>query len=138
MNDPLDSAIPVGSGPGQTVPPSTPPPVAHAPRAVPSGNDKIWALFSHLSGFVGLPILLPLIVYLSMRGDSRYVADNAKEALNFHISATIYCIVCVITVVGIPVAILLGLASLILGVIGAVKAADGEIYRYPLTLRLIK
>ena len=145
MNDPLDSARPVGAGPGQTVPPPTPPPVARAPRSTPSGNDKIWALLSHLSSFVGLPILLPLIVYFAMRDDSAYVRDNAKEALNFHLSLLIYGLGCgllVLTIIGAPLAILIGIAiavgGFVLSIVAAIRASDGEVYKYPLTIGLVK
>ncbi len=107
----------------------------------PKGTEKIWALLSHLSGFIGVPIILPLIVYLAMRGESSYVSDNAREALNFHLSVFLYGIVCAILIVafiGAPLLWLLGLASLVLAIIAAIKAADGGCYRYPLTLRLVK
>jgi uncharacterized Tic20 family protein len=105
------------------------------------GNDKIWAILCHVSSFMGVGIILPLIVYLAMKGESDYVTTNAREALNFHISILIYCICCVPLVfilVGIPMLILIGLGSLVLGIIAAIKASDGDCYRYPLTLRLVK
>ncbi len=107
----------------------------------PSGNDKIWSMLSHLSVFFGLGILLPLVVYLAMRRDSEYVAANAREALNFHISVYIYALCCVplmFILIGIPLAIAVGLGSLVLAVIAAVKASDGQCYHYPLTLRLVR
>ncbi len=85
-------------------------------------------------------IVLPLVVYLAMRQESDYVAENAREALNFHISVLIYGLVCVLlllVVIGFPLLIGLGIGSFVLAIIGAVKASNGECYRYPLTLRLV-
>ena len=107
----------------------------------PRGNEKIWALLSHLSSFIGMPFLLPLIVYLAMKGDSAYVAENAREALNFHLSLLIYALCCIPLVwllVGIPLLLVIGLASLVLAIVAAIKASDGGCYHYPLTLRLVK
>jgi uncharacterized Tic20 family protein len=107
----------------------------------PTGNDKIWSILSHLSALIGVGFILPLVVYLAMRGESEYVARNAKEALNFHISILIYCLCCVPLVfilIGVPLIIIIGLSSLVLAIIAAVKASHGEIYRYPLTLRLVR
>src|ERR1051326_97240 len=107
----------------------------------PRGNDKIWSMLSHLSALFGVGFILPLVVYLAMRKESEYVACNAREALNFHISLLIYglcCIPLIFIVVGIPLLIMLGLGSLVFAIIGAVKASDGQCYRYPLTLRLVK
>lgn len=113
---------------------STIPPQAHR------GNDKIWSILCHLSAIVGVGLILPLVVYLAMKGESEYVAANAKESLNFHLSLLIYglcCIPLIFVVIGIPLLVLLGIGSLILAIVGAVKASDGGCYRYPLTLRLI-
>jgi uncharacterized Tic20 family protein len=105
-----------------------------------AGNDKILGILSHLSALLGVGILLPLVVYLAMRQQSEFVAENAREALNFHLSVLIYCLCCVpliFVVIGFPLLIALGIGSLVLAIIGAVKAANGECYRYPLTIRLV-
>ena len=107
----------------------------------PSGTDKIWSMLSHLSALLGVPFILPLVIYLAMRHESEYVAGNAREALNFHISVFIYALCCVplmFILVGIPLAIVIAVASLVLAIIAAVKASDGILYRYPLTLRFIR
>lgn len=153
MNDPLDSAIPVGSGPGTTVPPPVgatsnppppPPPTTSAPRTTPAGNDKIWAILCHVSEFMAVPFILPLVVYLAMKDDSTYVAENAKEALNFHLSLLIYGLgaaLLAFTIIGAPLAGLLGLillvGSIVLSIIAAMKSSEGIVYRYPFTLRLV-
>ena len=97
-------------------------------------------MLSHLSALLGVGFLLPLVVYLAMRKESEYVATNAREALNFHITVLIYglcCIPLVFILIGIPLLIVLGLGSLVLAIIATVKASDGQRYRYPLTLRLV-
>ena len=114
-------------------------PLTDAPLA-PKGNDKIWSMLSHLSALLGVGFLLPLVVYLAMRKESEYVATNAREALNFHITVLIYglcCIPLVFILIGIPLLIVLGLGSLVLAIIATIKASDGQCYRYPLTLRLV-
>jgi hypothetical protein len=116
-----------------STPPLAPPP--------PKGNDKIWSILSHLSALIGVGLILPLVVYLAMRNESEYVACNAREALNFHISVLIYCLCCiplVFILVGVPLLILIGIAALVLAIIAAVKASDGGCYHYPLTLRLVR
>ena len=57
-------------------------PIYSAPPVIaqPRGNDKIWSMLSHLSSFIGLPFLLPLVVYLAMRDDSPYARANARES----------------------------------------------------------
>ncbi len=115
-------------------------PIEVTPPQAHRGNDKLWSILCHLSAIVGVGLILPLIVYLAMKGESEFVAANAKEALNFHLSVLIYCLCCIplmVVLIGIPLLILIGLGSLVLAIIAAIKASDGGCYRYPLTLRLI-
>jgi uncharacterized Tic20 family protein len=115
------------------------PPTITVP-AIPKGSDKIWSVLSHLSALMGVGFILPLVVYLVMRNESEYVAANAREALNFHISLLIYgicCIPLIFILIGFPLLIIMGLASLILAILAAIRASEGGCYHYPLTLRLV-
>jgi uncharacterized Tic20 family protein len=104
------------------------------------GNDKLLAILCHISPFLGVPFILPLIVYLVKRGESELVAAHAREVLNFHISLVIYSI-CAIPLVffliGIPILIGLGLMSFICAIVAAIRASEGGFYFYPLTIRFI-
>lgn len=105
----------------------------------PSSNDKLLAILCHLSGFLGVPIVLPLVVYLVMKEDSLFVKDHAREALNFHLSLFFYTLLCVplvMIVVGVPLLIALGIFSVIVAIIASMKVSDGAAYRYPMTIRL--
>ena len=116
----------------------TPPLTDAAPAH--KGSDKIWSMLSHLSALLGVGFVLPLVVYLAMRNESEFVATNAREALNFHISVLIYglcCLPLIFILIGIPLLIALGLGSLVLAIIATIKASNGLHYRYPLTLRLV-
>ena len=111
------------------------------PSPPPKGNDKIWTVLSHLSFFLGVPFILPLVVYLVMRKESEYVAENAREALNFHISVLIYLLCCIplcFVLIGFFCAAVVGISMYVLSIIATIKASDGGCYRYPLTLRLIQ
>jgi uncharacterized Tic20 family protein len=120
-----------------------PPPISPPPQSFLSarGNDKIWSMFCHLSVFLGIGlILVPLVVYLAMRHESEYVAANAREALNFHISVMIYFLCCIplcFVLVGFFFAAAVGICMYIFAIIATIKASDGGCYHYPLTLRLI-
>ncbi len=126
--------------------PPLPPASAHAAAPAPSqprpsGSDKLWAILSHISCLFGVWFIIPIIVYLVMRNESTYVAENAKEALNFHISLLIYALgslLLVYLLIGIPLLVMLGIGALVLSIVAAVKASDGSVYRYPLTIRLIR
>ncbi|MCW5558508.1 MAG: DUF4870 domain-containing protein [Verrucomicrobiae bacterium] len=108
----------------------------------------MWEVACHLAGFSGYVsgvgwILGPLIVWLLKRSDSPSVDAHGKEALNFQISIVLWGLLllagsfftCGLTI---PLLIVLGIVQIILMIIAAVKAGNGELYRYPLTLRFVK
>ena len=111
-----------------------------------SKEEKKWAMFCHLSGLCGLIIPLgnivaPLIIWVIKRDEMPFVKDQGMEALNFQISITIYffvSLILLIVVVGLFLLIAVEIFSIILAIIAALKAADGEKYRYPLTIRFVK
>jgi len=81
-----------------------------------------------------------MIIWLWKRDTNPWVANEAREAMNFNISVTIYAIVCVVlclVVIGIPMLIALHTFQVICIIIAALKASDGRSFRYPLNLRLV-
>lgn len=126
--------------------PGTPPPYDGAPGAAGavSSEDRTLALLTHLSGIV-LGFVVPLIIWLinKDRSDKAFVVDQSKEALNFNITLLIaYIALFVLTVITLglasPLTFLLWIASIVFFVIAGLKANNGETYRYPFTLRLVK
>lgn len=131
------------SSPSPTPPPAVPeplPPAVPVPAPALTSDDRLWIVLAHLSVFLGVGLLVPLIIYLVKRPENPRVAAQAREALNFHLSVLLYTMVCVplvFIIVGIPMLLILGVTSLILAIVAAVKSSDGEDYRYPLTIRLV-
>jgi uncharacterized Tic20 family protein len=115
---------------------------------LPDSNPEsgMWAALSHVSALSGFVIQFgnivgPLIIWLVKRDEMSFVDDQAKEALNFNISMTIYMAVAgvlIFVLIGIPIMIVLAITWLMLVIMAAVKANEGTAYRYPITLRLVK
>jgi uncharacterized Tic20 family protein len=125
---------------------STPPTPAGGDR-LSEKDERMWAMFCHLAslaGYTGIPfanILGPLIIWQIKKGQSPLVDDQGKESVNFQISLTIYVLVGLLSLcIGIGIIVLpaLGIFDLVFTIIAAVKANQGEMYRYPLTIRFIK
>jgi uncharacterized protein len=147
--------------PNNIPPPHEPTPPPARDPAVPGGTAPIdyespggieqnseartWGMLCHLSALVqivGIPSIVgPLVVWLIKKNEMPFVDDQGKEALNFHITVWIAALVLAPTIcIGIGIVLLpaLGIAALVLAIIAAVRANNGERYRYPWTLRLIK
>jgi uncharacterized Tic20 family protein len=60
-----------------------------------SENENIFGVASHLGALFG-GFVVPLIIFLLSKDHSSYVADHAKEALNFQISLCIYGVIALI------------------------------------------
>lgn len=139
----------------QTPPPvSPPPPAAPAPLPNPEAQARTWNMLCHMSalaGFIGIPlgnILGPLIVWQIKKNEIPSVDAHGKASLNFQITVLLAMLVTLpVMFVGmlfcvgwllLPVVILIGLAALIFPIIAGIKANNGENYKYPFSLELIK
>jgi len=108
-----------------------------------TSDERSWAAIGHLSAFVqflGIPSFVgPLVVWL-MKKDDPFASDQAKEALNFNISMTIYFLVSVVAIillVGLVLVPVVAISWFILVLVATLKASGGEEYRYPLTMRFV-
>ncbi len=109
------------------------------PRPIDSSH-RLLAIFSHAATFLGAPLIIPLIIYLVTKKDRTIVPVHAAEAFNFHLSYAIWALLCVpFLFIGIGALMLgvLAVATFVLAIIAIVKAANDEVFRYPLTLRLL-
>jgi uncharacterized Tic20 family protein len=111
-----------------------------------AGNVRTWCVMCHLSALAGFVIpgaghiLGPLIVWLVKRGESAEIDAHGKEALNFQISMLIYNVVAGILCllfIGFALLAVLHVLNVVFVIIAALRASEGQMYRYPLTLRLI-
>jgi uncharacterized Tic20 family protein len=118
-----------------------------APGAAPTENERTWGMLAHLSALAGVVVWLlgcvlgPLAVYLWRRDNSQFVAEHAREALNFNITVALAALVCLalmVVFVGFILGTALFIGWLVLTLVAAIRASEGERYRYPLSLRLVK
>ena len=111
-----------------------------------AGQDNTMLVLTHLMPLAGAVIpgigfLAPLIWWLLMKDKSAELNIHGKEVLNFVISLALYSVVAgmlVFVIIGIFLLFALGIAGLVLMIMGAIKASKGELYHYPFILRLIK
>ncbi|HMO31630.1 MAG TPA: DUF4870 domain-containing protein [Lacibacter sp.] len=105
-----------------------------------TSDEKTLAILSHLLG-IFFSFIPALVIYLSKKDQSPYVAEHAKEALNFQLSILIYYIISgilVILLIGLLLLMVVYFGALILAIIATIKANDNVLYRYPFTIRIIK
>jgi uncharacterized protein len=111
-----------------------------------SNNERTWGMLCHLSALAGFVvpfghIIGPVVVWLVKKDEFPFVDDQGKEALNFQITVTIASLVAgfsILLLIGILLLPAVLLFALVMTIIGAIKASNGEWFRYPLTIRFVK
>jgi uncharacterized Tic20 family protein len=106
---------------------------------------------SALAACIGIPfgnILGPLIIWQLKKNEFPSVDIHGKAALNFQITVTLAALVvgsvafflfffCVGHLL-FPLVLLIGLAGMVFAIIAGIKANNGEDYKYPWSLELVK
>ncbi len=102
-------------------------------------EQKIFCGICHLGIFVGLPIIAPLVVLLL--SNDQFVKQQAKEALGFQTGMIVIGAIggiLAFVLIGIPILIAVGLATVILPIIATINIADSKDYSYPITGNFVR
>ena len=116
-------------------------------RTIPNTKEVgQWALFLHLSQFAGYLVPLagwiaPIIIWQLKKAEMPALDAHGKDVANWILSEIIYGAISVILVfvaIGIPILIVLFVLGIIFPIIGAIKAGDGIVWKYPLSISFFK
>ena len=112
---------------------------ATSARTLPNAANSLLAVGAHVGGLF-TSVLAPLIIFLIARDDAKlaYTTPHAREALNYQITMLIAGIVLTVSLVGLILIPALLLYDTTCVIIASIQAINGDPWRYPLTLRLIK
>ena len=123
----------------------TPPSSSHSPGTKPLFGlaENTYLMLMHISQLLGLAIPLagfaaPIILWITNKDTHERVDLHGKNILNFIISYLIYSTVLAVTIIGIPVLFVLGPLYIVFVVMAAVKANNGEYWRYPFIIQFFK
>jgi len=102
-------------------------------------DERRWAVACHLGAlavFLGIPfgnVLAPLGIWLAYRHESRLIASQALESLDFQLTvlvAALGCAALMLLAIGIPLLVALAVADVWFVVQAAMHVHRGERYRY--------
>ncbi|MGB8491333.1 MAG: DUF4870 domain-containing protein [Bacteroidales bacterium] len=111
-----------------------------------SESERNWAMLCHLSALAGFffpfgGIIGPLICWLSRKDESMWIDQNGKASLNFQLSILLYWILAVplcFIIIGIPIVVFLGILKVVCIIVASIRAAKGEVFRYPMAIPFIQ
>ena len=107
---------------------------------------KQFTIFMHLSQFAGVFVpmagfVLPIIMWVMNRDQSRTIDRHGKSIVNWMLSFIIYFIgsaILSMVLIGIPMIMALLIANFIFVILGAVRASEGQLFTYPMSINFIK
>ncbi len=112
-----------------------------------SKDARTWVMLCHLSALVGLLgngigfLLGPLVVWLVKKNDDPFIDEQGKEAVNFQLTMFLAALVSgilIFVIIGVFLLFVVAIFATVLSIIGAIKASEGEHFKYPFALRLVK
>jgi len=127
--------------PGVADSPSVPPSTQQV-RADASHEDRVYSIVMHVLTFLhGAGLIAALIMWLTRKDQSPFVADHGREAINFHVSLILYTILgfALLPVCGLGIAVWVaeGVLTVVGVILASIAAHEGRFYRYPMCIRLV-
>lgn len=116
------------------------------PMFLQTQEQKQMGLFLHLSQLANvvlfpIGIILPVILWQTQKEKMPALDAHGKMVVNWMISATIYAIISFVlmfVLVGFLTILAVAVMGIVFPIIGAVKANNGELWEYPLTIKFLK
>jgi len=114
--------------------------------AVDDRQARQWALILHLSLLAGYVIPLagmvaPIIIWQLKKEQMPGLDAHGKVVANWIISSIIYLgvsVLLIFVIIGIPLILLLCIVGVIFPIIGGIKASDGEVWKYPMSITFFR
>jgi uncharacterized protein len=119
---------------------------AYGQTSLQTPEQRQMGMFLHLSQLANvflfpIGIVVPIVLWQTQKEKMPGLDAHGKMVANWMISVTIYAVVSIIlmfVLVGFLTIIAVGLMGVIFPIIGGVKANNGELWEYPLTIKFLK
>jgi uncharacterized Tic20 family protein len=116
------------------------------PSALQTSDEKQMGLFLHLSQLANVilfpvGIVLPIVLWQTQKEKIPALDAHGKMVANWLISSTIYAVVSIVlmlVLIGFLTIIAVAVMGIAFPIIGAIKANNGELWEYPLTIKFLK
>jgi uncharacterized Tic20 family protein len=107
-------------------------------------QERLWAMLMHFSlllsyAFIGL--VLAIVIWQVKKKELPGIDAHGKNVANWIISEVIYGVISFIlcmALIGVPMLMALGVIGIVFPIIGGIKANNGQVWKYPLTITFIK
>jgi uncharacterized protein len=132
----------LGYGPSENPTPVLPEEAVILKPANLEQETRLWAMFLHFAvvfPFAGW--IASILIWQLKKAELPGIDVHGKNAANWILSDLIYLMVCLplfIVVIGIPLLVALRIIGIIFPIIAGIKANNGEVWKYPLSIPFLK
>ena len=111
-----------------------------------TADEKQMGMFLHLSQLASLVvpvagIILPIVIWQTQKDKMPALDRHGKMVANWMISSLIYAVASVIlmfVLIGFLTILAVVVMGIVFPIVGAVKANNGELWEYPMTIKFLK
>lgn len=108
-------------------------------------EEKQFTVLMHISQFAGyiFPFAgyaLPIVMWVLFKDKSEVINEHGKKIINWMISSIIYGVffgILCFLLIGFPLLWALGICLIVFPILGAVKANEGIVWKYPGTINFL-
>jgi uncharacterized protein len=105
-------------------------------------QTRLWAMILHLSQLAGFLVpfaglIVPIVVWQIKKTELPGIDEHGKVVVNWIISEIIYFVgsgILSIFLIGLPLLLVLSVLAIVFPIIGGVKANNGEVWKYPMSI----
>lgn len=103
----------------------------------------MWLHLSQLANVILFPvgIIVPIVLWQTQKDKIPGLDAHGKMVVNWMISSVIYAVVSVVLMfilIGFLTILAVGIMGIVFPIIGGMKANNGELWEYPLTIKFLK
>lgn len=118
-----------------------------SPVSVSDKDERMWAMFLHLSVLLGVSVvpiagfIAPIVIWQVKKNELPMIDEHGKVVVNWLISLFIYTTcagLLTVFLIGIPLVFALWIIGIVFPIIGGLKANNGELWKYPLSITFLR
>lgn len=116
------------------------------PSSLQTSEQRQMGMFLHLAQLANVilfpvGIIVPIVIWQTQKDKIQGLDAHGKMVVNWMISSTIYAIVSIVLMfflIGFLTIFAVGIMGIVFPIIGGIKANNGELWEYPLTIKFLK
>ena len=116
------------------------------PAQLQTADERQMGMIMHLSQLINvlffpIGIVAPIVLWQTQKDKMPALDAHGKMVTNFMISMTIYMIVSIVlmfVLIGFLTILAVAVMGIVFPIIGGIKANNGELWSYPLTIKFLK